>query len=100
MTQYCTDRRENCVLLFPTKRENDVEFSREKRTFVEEHDLTPRMQSFPHPGPNSKGVFIFFDMLRLEWANQNAADGGSQCGQLYGRHYGWVHRISENLGKN
>ena len=37
-----------------------------------ELDLTPGVQSFPHPGPNSKGVFIFSDMNGKEWTNQNA----------------------------
>ena len=37
-----------------------------------ELDLTPGVQSFPHPGPNSKGVFIFFDMNGNELTNQNA----------------------------
>ena len=67
-----------------------------QNSFLLELDLTPGVQSFPHPGPNSKGVFIFSDMLRLEWTNQSALDGGGQLGQLYGCHYGWVHRISEN----
>ena len=61
-----------------------------------EPDLTLGVQSFPHPGPNSKGVFIFSDMNGNEWTNQSAEDGGGQLGQLYGCHYGWVHRISEN----
>ena len=41
-----------------------------------ELDLTPGVQSFPHPGPNSKGVFIFFDMNGNEWTNQKADDRG------------------------
>ena len=61
-----------------------------------EPDLTLGVQSFPHPGPNSKGVFIFSDMNGNEWTNQSAGDGGGQLRQLYGCHYGWVHRISEN----
>ena len=39
-----------------------------------ELDLTPGVQSFPHPGPNSKSVFIFFDMNGKEWTNQKARD--------------------------
>ena len=48
----------------------------------EQLDLTPGVQSFPHPGPNSKGVFIFSDMNGNKWTNQNEDDGGSQWRQL------------------